>query len=85
VGAPRGIDRLLDVYAEDARTVATRESLPLVDVFAAFEDYDRAPGRSIDEILLAGDGIHPNEAGQNLVCRMLTTQIADLLSKGTPP
>ncbi len=79
VHAVRGIDRLLDVYATDVRDVAGAHSLPLVDVFAAFEDYGRVPGRSIDEILLAGDGIHPNEAGQRLVCQLLTKKILEVL------
>jgi lysophospholipase L1-like esterase len=76
--APRGIDRLLDLYAADVRDVAHQEQVPLVDVFAAFEDYGKVPGHSIDELLLAGDGIHPNQAGQHLVCKLLTDRIAAL-------
>jgi lysophospholipase L1-like esterase len=76
--APRGIDRLLDLYAADVRDVAHQEQVPLVDVFAAFEDYGKVPGHSIDELLLAGDGIHPNQAGQHLVCKLLTDRIAGL-------
>jgi hypothetical protein len=34
---------------------------------------------TIDDILLAGDGIHPNLADQRLVCRLLTIQIVELL------
>jgi len=79
VQSVRGIDLLLDQYAEDVRDVAKSESLPLVDVFDAFERYGMAPGQTIDDILLAGDGIHPNQAGQNLVCRLLVAQIAELL------
>jgi lysophospholipase L1-like esterase len=79
VQAARGIDLLLDQYAEDTRTVARTESLPLVDVFDAFERYGNVPGQSIDDILLAGDGIHPNQAGQRLVCRLLAAQIVELL------
>jgi lysophospholipase L1-like esterase len=76
----RGIDLLLDQYAEDVRDVAKNESLPLVDVFDAFERYGNAPDQTIDDILLAGDGIHPNQAGQRLVCRLLTAQIIELLT-----
>jgi lysophospholipase L1-like esterase len=76
--APRGIDRLLDLYAADVREVARQEQLPLVDVFAAFEAYGTVAGQSIDELLLAGDGIHPNQAGQHLVCKLLTERIAGL-------
>jgi lysophospholipase L1-like esterase len=74
--APRGIDRLLDDYAADVRRVARREHATLVDVHRAFEHYGQEPGRSIDELLLAGDGIHPNRAGQQLVCRLLAERIA---------
>ena len=76
--APRGIDRLLDLYAADVRAVAHQEQVTLVDVFAAFEGYGKVPGQSIDELLLAGDGIHPNQAGQHLVCKLLTDRIAGL-------
>jgi len=79
VHAVRGIDRLLDAYAMDVRDVARANSLPLVDVFDAFENYGRVPGQSIDEILLAGDGIHPNETGQRLVCALLTAKILEVL------
>ena len=74
--APRGIDGLLDLYAADVRDVAREEQVPLVDVFEAFERYGGSSGRSIDELLLAGDGIHPNQAGQLLVCQLLTDRIA---------
>ncbi len=33
---------------------------------------------SIDDILLAGDGIHPNQKGQQLVCRLLADRIASI-------
>jgi len=79
VQAARGIDLLLDQYAEDVRGVAKSESLPLVDIFDAFERYGKVPGQAIDDILLAGDGIHPNQAGQRLVCRLLAAQIVKLL------
>ena len=39
-------------YAEDVRNVAKSESLPLVDVFDAFERYGKIPGQAIDDILL---------------------------------
>jgi lysophospholipase L1-like esterase len=79
VQAARGIDLLLDQYAQDVRSVAKSDSLPLVDVFDAFERYGKIPGQAIDDILLAGDGIHPNQAGQRLVCKLLATQIVELL------
>lgn len=82
VQSVRGIDLLLDQYAMDVRDVATSESSPLVDVFDAIERYGTVRGQAIDDILLAGDGIHPNEAGQRLVCQLLTAQIIELLTPG---
>ncbi len=81
VSDARGIDKLLEVYAQDARDIARSESVPLVDVFRAFEEYGAAPGRSTDEILLASDGIHPNQAGQALVCKLLASRIADVVRR----
>ena len=54
--------------------------MTLVDVFEAFERYDAVAGQSIDDLLLAGDGIHPNQAGQLLVCRLLADRIAGLFT-----
>ena len=79
VDAERGVDRLLDQYVEDVRTVARNDALPLVDVFDAFEAYGRVPGQSINDLLLAGDGFHPNQAGQMLVCRLLAARLAEVL------
>lgn len=75
----RGINRLLDLYAEDARAVARGEAVPLVDVHRAFEDYGNEPGQSIRDLLIEGDGIHPNTFGQRLVCRLLAAEIARLM------
>ena len=77
--AERGIDALLDLYAQDARDVAREEALPLVDLHGAFEDYGSGPDRSITDLLLEGDGIHPNARGQRLVCELLAAEIARLL------
>jgi lysophospholipase L1-like esterase len=81
VGDARGIDRLLEAYAQDIRDVAKSESVAVVDVFQAFESYGETPGQSVDDILLAGDGIHPNQAGQRLVCKLLTSRIAEVLAR----
>jgi lysophospholipase L1-like esterase len=75
----RGIDAVLDLYAEDARAVARAEDVPLVDVHRAFEDYGRELGQSVVDLLIAGDGIHPNSAGQRLVCRLLAGELVGLL------
>ncbi len=77
--AERGINGLLDLYAEDVRVVAREEAVPLVDVHRVFEDYGKEPGRSIGDLLISGDGIHPNTVGQRLVCRTLAAEIAGLV------
>ena len=73
----RGINGLLDLYAQDARDVAREEAVPLVDVHQAFEEYGGRPGQSIHDLLIAGDGIHPSARGQRLVCELLAAKIAD--------
>ncbi|MBN2204012.1 MAG: hypothetical protein JW767_03215 [Thermoleophilia bacterium] len=77
--AERGIDTLLDVYAQESRDVASEEAVPLVDVHAAFEEYGDEAGQSVQDLLMDGDGIHPNAAGQRLVCRVLAPAIARLV------
>jgi lysophospholipase L1-like esterase len=78
---PRGIDRLLDAYAQDVRETARAAGVPLVDVHAEFENFGRVPGQSVNELLLS-DGIHPNQSGQDLVCRLLTDELVRLLAPG---
>jgi len=72
---PRGINRLLDVYAEKVRYVASVKNVPLIDVSAKFEAYDQVDGQSIHDLLIRGDDIHPNDAGHALIAKWL----ADLL------
>ena len=80
----QGINRLLAIYAQDMREVARSESVPLLDIYRAFEQYGKMPGRSVNDLLLAGDGFHPNQAGQRLVCRLLSDRIAHLLGHQGP-
>lgn len=76
---PRGMNRLLDVYSERVREIARDGKIPLVDVGARFEAYDRTPGQAIGDILLPNDGIHPNDAGHALIAQWLTeVLLADL-------
>jgi lysophospholipase L1-like esterase len=73
----RGIDRLLDIYAQDTRDVAHADGAALVDVHKTFEEFGRMPGHAVTDLLL-DDGIHPNQAGQNLICSLLTNEVAKL-------
>ena len=77
--AERGIDALLDVYGQEVRDLARSEAIPLVDVHAAFEEYGDEAGQSVHDLLMGDDGIHPNAAGQRLVCRVLAPAIARLV------
>jgi hypothetical protein len=65
VGEVRGIDRLLDVYAQDVRDVAKREATALIDIFDACERH----------------GEVPNQSGQRLVCALLTSRIAEVAAR----
>ena len=58
--------------------MARREVTALVDVHQAFEEYGSRPGRSIHDLLMEGDGIHPSARGQLLVCELLAAEIARL-------
>lgn len=64
-----GFNILLKKYAEAVRQIGKQETVPVVDVYAAFEKYGKAEGQSVDELLL--DGMHPNEKGQHLVFELL--------------
>jgi len=77
--AERGIDGLLDLYAQEVRDVVGEEAVALVDVHAAFEEYGGEAGRSVHDLLMEDDGIHPNAAGQRLVCRVLAPAVARLV------
>ena len=78
----RGINRLLDLYAQDVRDLARDERVPLVDIMRKFEEYDESPGQSVNEWLIEGDLIHPNDEGHRVVCEMLTEEIVMLLDVG---
>jgi lysophospholipase L1-like esterase len=80
----RGIDAILEQYVGDVRVIAASEHVALVDIYQAFEAYDQQPGRSVNELLLSGDGIHPNQAGQALVCRLLADRLLQLLAVPAP-
>lgn len=76
-GDPDGFNVLLRDYAETMRRVAREEKLPLVDVYKAYDER-KEPAQSIDALLL--DGVHPNDAGHQLVAELLAKEIAVLRS-----
>ena len=81
---PRGINRLLDIYAERAREVARQENVPMVDVLARFEAYGRVPGQDVRDLLITNDDIHPNDAGHALIAEwLLEVILAELAADRT--
>ena len=65
---PEGFNVVVARYAEAVRALAAELDAPLVDVARAFEDAE-----AIDALLL--DGMHPNQAGHDLVARLLAEQL----------
>lgn len=66
---PDGMNVLLRDYAEAVRGIARDEGAGLVDVFAAFKEADRKPGRKPG--WLCPDGMHPGDDGHRLVADLL--------------
>lgn len=67
VDDPDGYNVNLRPFAQEMRLVAGELEVPLLDVMAAYDDHLRAnPGKN-----LLSDGIHPNQAGQQLVTDLL--------------
>lgn len=65
-----GFNLSLEKYAEAVREVARKKQVVLIDVFAA---YTQKTGPEQDALL--SDGMHPNNAGHNLVYNLLVSEI----------
>ncbi len=76
---PDGFNVFLKTYAETVRKIAREEKVPLVDIYAAFENYAKQKGHSAHDLL--SDGVHPNTAGQKMVADLLIPQIKQILSE----
>ena len=70
-----GFNVLLSQYAQQVRELARAEQVPLIDVYADFEEFGSQEGQSVDDLLL--DGMHPNERGH----RRVADQLISLLSQ----
>lgn len=79
VNDPNGFSAPLAEYCEIMRKVAGEEGVTLIDLFQAFQDYDRVDGQSVDDLLL--DGMHPNDLGHELVTDLLVPEILKLLPR----
>jgi len=73
---PFGMNVSLRKHCASVRKVAKAEGVPLVDVFRAFEDYDKVEGQSVDDLFL--DGMHPNDKGQRIIADLLITVVVEL-------
>jgi lysophospholipase L1-like esterase len=60
-------------YAQAVREVAEASGTPLVDVYAAFQNYARREGQDMNDLLL--DGMHPNDSGHAIIAEMLIKTI----------
>ncbi|HQY05900.1 MAG TPA: GDSL-type esterase/lipase family protein [Lacunisphaera sp.] len=67
VDDPDGFNLNLRPFAEEMRQVAKELEVPMLDVMAAYDAHHRAN----PENSLLSDGIHPNQAGQQLVADLL--------------
>ncbi len=65
----KGFTKYLGEYAERVREIARDEKVELVDIYAAYDEWEKANGKSAEALLL--DGMHPNDAGQKLVADKL--------------
>ena len=61
------------------RKIAGEEQVTLIDLFQAFQDYDRVDGQSVDQLLL--DGMHPNDEGHRLITDLLVPEILKLATQ----
>jgi sialidase-1 len=75
VNDPWGFSEKLAEYCDVVRAVAHEEGVPLVDVFKAFQDYDRVGGQSVDDLLL--DGMHPNDKGHAVIAELLAPLVEE--------
>jgi lysophospholipase L1-like esterase len=73
-----GFNVMLRAYAGCVRDVARKYTVPVVDVYAAFQRYGKDRGKSIDNLLL--DGMHPNDRGHRLVADLLIKAILKKVS-----
>jgi len=66
-------------YAERMRLVAREQDVPLVDVWEMYGEY--AAENDIDNLLL--DGVHPNDAGHQMLTERLLPVVLELLKTST--
>ncbi len=68
-----GFNVLLKDYAEIVREISRSKKVPLVDVYQEFNDYGMNKGKSVNDLLL--DGMHPNDAGHEIIADFIMKMI----------
>lgn len=76
---PDGFNATLRPYTDCVRRIAQEFSVPLIDVYAAFQEYGAVEGQSVDDLL--SDGMHLNNKGHQLVANLLAKKIGELRVK----
>ena len=79
---PRGMNVLLDDYAEVVRRVAGDERVELVDVQRMFEAAGEGGGPGVAALLR--DGVHPNDRAYRLIADGLHPVLSRMLRVGRP-
>ncbi len=75
-------DEDVERYAEIVRTIAEQYNLPLVDLRKSFLDYNLIHNTAnVAEGILTTDGVHLNEAGNNLVAKEIWNLLAPEIAK----
>ncbi len=80
---PDGFCVTLRLYADSVRRLAAERKVPLVDVFAAEEQYASVSGQSVDGLFL--DGMHPNDRGHELIAKLLAPVVRQVLGLPAQP
>ena len=79
ISDPEGFNLYLKNYVNIVRKLALDKSIPLVDVYKKFEEYDKIETQSVNDDLLL-DGIHPNDKGHSIIADMLTDMIVAMIN-----
>lgn len=66
-------------YVEAVRALASKRSVPIIDVWAEYEKLERAEEESSNRLLL--DNLHPNDKGHEFVASLACKEIARLVSQ----
>jgi lysophospholipase L1-like esterase len=69
-----GWNVLLKEYAQAVRRVAESNDVPLVDTYRLFQAYAAEPGHALNDLM--SDGMHPNDAGHDIIADQVALLLA---------